>query len=386
MSCVCSGGEATRSQVPVGNCAERIEKAPPRSFKLAVQRSQPSFIGGVGKNSIKWSSFVSFVVLSPVGDFKLSMDAEFVPASSIAYTANFTVPAQLSADIWKGNRPPVGYSIESFSGNLKVPASTSIIKCPGDANTDTDCVEGDGNDPSKQDRDTRFNLPEKEEGRGKRFSPPGRRCETEERRDRRHSEYETRCSRDRDDNDYEPDKEELWSDYLNEEDSESSESDEEYSRRNSSKIDPYRENNTRSPPQLIDEFEGLTDHMKEDEYLRGVLFRQIFEEELYGQSTTMPMKVPYPIMKKWFLRVAWSESAKRARCNHILSWTRSSVGVTNIDAYLQIINKKLIECEVSSADHFVYVTQKALMSYVCSLRERDFDSPRALNVALSRIE
>lgn len=126
--------------------------------------------------------------------------------------------------------------------------------------------------------------------------------------------------------------------------------------------------------------------MKEDEYLRGVLFRQIFEEELYGQSTTMPMKVPYPIMKKWFLRVAWSESAKRARCNHILSWTRSSVGVTNIDAYLQIINKKLIECEVSSADHFVYVTQKALMSYVCSLRERDFDSPRALNVALSRIE
>ncbi|KAK7582689.1 hypothetical protein V9T40_014134 [Parthenolecanium corni] len=48
-----------------------------RKFKFAVQRSQPSSISGVGKNSINSSSF------------------------SIAYTANFAVPAQLSADIRK---------------------------------------------------------------------------------------------------------------------------------------------------------------------------------------------------------------------------------------------------------------------------------------------
>ncbi|KAK7603948.1 hypothetical protein V9T40_004221 [Parthenolecanium corni] len=72
-----------------------------RKFKLAVQRSQPSSIGGVGKNPINSSSFVSFIVSSRVGDFKLSMDADIVPASSIAYTANFAVPAQLSADIRK---------------------------------------------------------------------------------------------------------------------------------------------------------------------------------------------------------------------------------------------------------------------------------------------
>ncbi|KAK7605150.1 hypothetical protein V9T40_007008 [Parthenolecanium corni] len=126
--------------------------------------------------------------------------------------------------------------------------------------------------------------------------------------------------------------------------------------------------------------------MKGDEKLGGVLFRQLFKEELYSRSTTMPRKVPYPIMKRWFLQVAWLKSAKSARCNRILSWTRESVGVKNIAAYLQIINTKLIECEVSAADQFVYVTQKAPLSYICSVREKDFDSPRALNVVLSQIE
>ncbi|KAK7590526.1 hypothetical protein V9T40_002139 [Parthenolecanium corni] len=398
----------------------------------------------------------------------------------------------------RGNKPIIRDSLESFSGNPKIAASTSIHKHDDIGDTGTDIKEDKHNDGIRDE------IPERRNSRGKRYSPPAKREEAEkrrsERRGERYEEYRRR-SRDRDedrnryrddrdryrderdrdrepdrrpggreghrdhrdsdpddedkrkpdrgrrnsrddgndrsrrhydddrdksrrdkddsrrsrrdryssDDDYEPDKDELWSDYINEEESETSESEREYSKRGKklnrsrrsgsgsryniqlpcldpTKMDPYKENDTRSPPMFVEEFEGLTDHIKGDEKLRGVLFRQLFKEVLYSRCTTMPRKVPYPIMKSWFLQVAWSKSAKRARCNQILSWTRQSVGVENIAAFLQIINTKLIECEVNAADRFVFVTQKAPMSYVVSLQEKDFKSPKALNVALSRIE
>ncbi|KAK7582236.1 hypothetical protein V9T40_013681 [Parthenolecanium corni] len=399
----------------------------------------------------------------------------------------------------RGNKPVIRDSLESFSGNPKIATSTSLHK--------QDEVEDTGTDGIKEDKQTngaRQETSERRNSRGKRYSPPEKWKEAEERRNERRSERREeyrRGSRDRDDDrnryrdnrdryrderdrdrepdrrpygreghcdhrdsdpddedknpsdrgrrnprdngnnrsgrhydndrnrsrrdkddsrrsrrdryssddDYEPDKDELWSDYINEEESDSSESEREYSKRGKklnrsrrsgsgsryniqlpcldpTKMDPYKENDTRSLPMFVEEFEGLTDQIKDDEKLRGVLFRQLFKETLYSRCTTMPRKVPYPIMRSWFLQVAWSKSAKRARCNRILSWTRESVGVENIAAFLQIINTKLIECEVNAADRFVFVTQKAPISYVVSLQEKDFKSPKALNVALSRIE
>ncbi|KAK7605039.1 hypothetical protein V9T40_006225 [Parthenolecanium corni] len=398
----------------------------------------------------------------------------------------------------RGNKPIIRDSLESFTGNPKIAASTSLHKHDEVGDTGTDVKD------DKHVDGVREEIPERRNSRGKRYSPPAKREEAEKRRNERRGErYEEyrRRSRDRDedrnryrdnrdryrderdrdrepdrrpggreghrdhrdsdpddedkrkpdrgrrnsrdncndrsrryydddrdksrrdkddsrrsrrdryssDDDYEPDKDELWSDYIKEEESETSESEREYSKRgikpnrsrrsgsgsryniqlpclDPTKMDPYKENDTRSPPMFVEEFEGLTDHIKGDEKLRGVLFRQLFKEMLYSRCTTMPRKVPYPIMKSWFLQVAWSKSAKRARCNQILSWTRESVGVQNIAAFLQIINTKLIECEVNAADRFVFVTQKAPMSYVVSLQEKDFKSPKALNVALSRIE
>ncbi len=101
--CFSCNGVIGKARVLLDSCSQPtlVSDLFVRKFKLAGQRSQPSSIGGVGKNSINSSSFVSFIVSSRVGDFKLSMDADIVPASSIAYTANFAVPAQLSADIRK---------------------------------------------------------------------------------------------------------------------------------------------------------------------------------------------------------------------------------------------------------------------------------------------
>ncbi|KAK7585901.1 hypothetical protein V9T40_000080 [Parthenolecanium corni] len=92
-----------KARVLLDNCSQHtlVSDLFVRKFKLAVQRSQPSSTSGVGKNSINSTSFVSFIVSSRVGDFKLSMDADIVPASSIAYKANFPGPAQLSTDIRK---------------------------------------------------------------------------------------------------------------------------------------------------------------------------------------------------------------------------------------------------------------------------------------------
>ncbi|KAK7603418.1 hypothetical protein V9T40_003417 [Parthenolecanium corni] len=97
----------------------------------------------------------------------------------------------------RGNKPLIRDSLESFSGNPKIAASTSLHK--------QDEVEDTGTDGIKEDKQTdgaRQEIPERRNSRSKRYSPPAKRKEAEERRNERRSECREeyrRRSRDRDD-------------------------------------------------------------------------------------------------------------------------------------------------------------------------------------------
>ncbi|KAK7605151.1 hypothetical protein V9T40_007009 [Parthenolecanium corni] len=102
-------------------------------------------------------------------------------------------------DLPRGAKPPVRDSLESFSGNPKIAASTTLLKHEEMENTETEGGKGDKSDQDKQTGDARCEVPERGNSRSKHYSPPSKWREAEERRDQRRKEY-SRRSGDRNDN------------------------------------------------------------------------------------------------------------------------------------------------------------------------------------------
>ncbi|KAK7604676.1 hypothetical protein V9T40_005862 [Parthenolecanium corni] len=151
------------------------------------------------------------------------------------------------------------------------------------------------------------------------------------------------------------------------------------------KIKPYKEGDERSPPAFIDEFEGLTGNIK-DQMEKGMYFRRLFKVENYPRSGTMPRNVPYSIMKQWFLKIAWNRQAKKERGVKICSWTKESTGTASTASFLQLINSKLMECDVKMRTRKHVITCMAPLYIAKNLELSDFQTAAKLNHALVKCE
>jgi len=152
-----------------------------------------------------------------------------------------------------------------------------------------------------------------------------------------------------------------------------------------SKIGPFKENDKRSVPTFIEEFEEATNVIKSDRE-KGSYFRSLFRTSLYPKSSTMPVDETYTVLKRWFLKTAWNRKARRRYASQISDWTKESVGLTSTGDFLRLVYLRLTECEVSPEDRQYVISELAPKSYDKALKDPDYRDRVRFDAALRRIE
>ncbi|KAK7601746.1 hypothetical protein V9T40_009187 [Parthenolecanium corni] len=151
------------------------------------------------------------------------------------------------------------------------------------------------------------------------------------------------------------------------------------------KIKPWKFDDERAAPEIIEEFESVTDSIT-DTIQKASYFRKLFKIELFPRCQTMPRNSNYEELKSWFLKVAWSKTERKRRIQEIWKMTMENTKFSIVSQYIAYINAKLEQCQETPLNR-IHIIKKKLPLHMAIMSEPNwYSSPDKLINSLIALE